>query len=146
MILLWYHCFCPMKLITRNIDYAVRALCFIANSKARIVAVTTLVKELKIPRPFLRKILQTLHKKGILKSSKGYGGGFSLARASSKIFLTDLIRIFQGQLKLNECILKKKICPDRSICLLKGKIDDIEKYVISKLDSVSVESLLKRKD
>lgn len=135
-----------MKLITRNTDYAVRALVFIAKSKGKIVPVVTLVKELKIPRAFLRKILQTLHKKGILKSSKGYGGGFSLALPANKICLVDLIGIFQGPLKLNECIFKKKICPDRSICPLKKKIDGIEKYVILKLESVSIESLLKRRD
>ncbi|PIP20215.1 MAG: Rrf2 family transcriptional regulator [Candidatus Omnitrophica bacterium CG23_combo_of_CG06-09_8_20_14_all_40_11] len=142
MILIWYHYF--MKLITRNTDYAVRALCFIANSKARIVPVGTLVKELKIPRPFLRKILQTLHNKGILKASKGYGGGFSLALPVNKIFLVDLIKIFQGPLKLNECIFKKKLCPNRNTCPLKRKIDGIEKYVASKLESITIASLLKR--
>ena len=56
-----------MKLITRDTDYAIRALCFIARFKKKIVSVSELVKVLKIPRPFLRKILQTLNKKRILK-------------------------------------------------------------------------------
>lgn len=135
-----------MKLITRNIDYAVRALCFIARSKGKIVSVTTLVEELKIPRPFLRKILQILHKKGVLKASKGYGGGFSLALPANKICLVDLIGIFQGPLKLNECVFKKKICQDRNICSLKKEIDGVEKYAVSKLKSVTIASLLKKRD
>ena len=56
-----------MKLITRDTDYAVRALVFIAKQKEEIVSVRDLVEKLKIPKPFLRKILQLLNKKGLLK-------------------------------------------------------------------------------
>ncbi len=131
-----------MKLITRDTDYAVRALCFIAQSKERIVSVSTLVNKLRIPRPFLRQILQALNKKGILKSYKGLGGGFQLAISPNQIFLVDLIKIFQGPLKLNECIFKKKICPNKDICMLRAKINIIEKEVILELGSISIASLL----
>ena len=131
-----------MKLINRNTDYAVRALCFIAEKKKDIISVSELVKVLKIPRPFLRKILQILNKNGILKSYKGKGGGFELALPPSKIFLVDLIKIFQRPLKLNECIFKKKVCPDIRICLLKQKLSEIEKYVVKELKSVTLESLV----
>ncbi len=41
------------------------------------------------------------------------------------IFLPGLAEIFQG--KLNECILENKICPDRSACILRKKINAVEK-------------------
>ena len=132
-----------MKLITRDTDYAIRALMFIAQTKEKIVSVSNLVKELRIPRPFLRKILQILNKKGILKSHKGLGGGFQLSTSANNIFLIDLIKTFQGPLSLNECFFKKKICPNRSICALKKKIDAIEKDMLRKLESISIASLLK---
>jgi Rrf2 family protein len=131
-----------MKLVTRDTDYAVRALCFIAESKEKIVPVSTLVNKLKIPQPFLRQILQVLNKKGILKSYKGLRGGFQLAISPRQIFLVELIKIFQGPLKLNECIFKKKICPNKNICSLRAKINTIEKEVILKLGSITVASLL----
>ena len=59
-----------MKLITRNTDYAIRALCYIAEQKQEVISADRLVKSLEIPRPFLRKILQTLTKAGLLNSSK----------------------------------------------------------------------------
>ncbi|MBU2258562.1 MAG: Rrf2 family transcriptional regulator, partial [Candidatus Omnitrophica bacterium] len=65
-----------MKLITRDTDYALRALCFIAKNKDKVTPAPELVAKLKIPRPFLRKILQSLDKNGLLKSYKGKGGGF----------------------------------------------------------------------
>ncbi|MGD9015370.1 MAG: Rrf2 family transcriptional regulator [Candidatus Omnitrophota bacterium] len=133
-----------MKLITRDTDYAIRALLFIAKEKQEIVSVSRLVKSLEIPRPFLRKILQRLNKKGLLNSYKGQGGGFSLRVAADRIFLLDLIEIFQGRMKLNECVFKKRICPNIKTCKLKKKIDSIQRYIISELGGITLTSLFKK--
>ena len=96
------------------------------------------------PMFVLRKILQTLNRKGLLRSYKGKGGGFKLAVGPDRIFLLDLIKVFQGPLKINECTFKKEICPNVKICPLKEKLDSIEKYVISQLEPVTIASLLKK--
>ena len=131
-----------MKLITRNTDYAMRALCYIAEKNKASVSAAEMVAALKIPKPFLRKILQTLSSEGLLNSTKGQGGGFSLACLREKILLTDLIRIFQNTIQLNECIFKKKICPNRATCVLKKEIDAIEHEVLNRLGRISIASLL----
>jgi len=133
-----------VKLITRNSDYAVRALCCIAEQKQEVISADQLIKSLEMPRPFLRKILQILNKEGLLNSFKGKGGGFTLAISPEKINLIDVMKIFQGPIKLNECTFKKKVCPNIKDCPLKKKIDKIEKEVIFKLRAINIESLLKK--
>ncbi|NQT95587.1 MAG: Rrf2 family transcriptional regulator [Candidatus Omnitrophica bacterium] len=132
-----------MKLITRDTDYAVRAISFIAESKKDLVSADELVKKTRIPRPFLRKILQVLNKKKILKSHKGKGGGFSLAVSPRRIYLFELIKIFQGPFNLNKCTFKKQICPDMKTCPLRKKVTQIEKHVLSELKGITIASLLK---
>ena len=132
-----------MSLINRKTDYALRALVFIAANNQAITTTNDLIEHLKLPRPFLRKILQVLNRKKILKSHKGNRGGVSLAMPADKIFLLDLVKIFQGPFDLNECLFKKKLCPGARGCRIKKKLDDIEAYVISQLESISVASLLK---
>ena len=132
-----------MKLITRDTDYAARALCLMAKNKGKVISVSALVEKLHTPRPFLRKALQKLNQKGILKSYKGIGGGFQLAVKPEKIFITDLIKTFQGDFKFNECVLKKDICPNKKSCSLKKKLDLIELYVVKELKSVTIASLIK---
>lgn len=134
-----------MKLITRNTDYAVRALCCIAEQKQEVISADQLVKSLEMPRSFLRKILQTLNKEGLLNSTKGKGGGFALALSPGKITLTDVMKIFQGPIKLNECKFKKSDCPYIMNCLLKKKIDEIEKEVIVKLRAITIDSIIKKR-
>ncbi|MFC1631419.1 RrF2 family transcriptional regulator [Candidatus Omnitrophota bacterium] len=131
-----------MKLITRDTDYAVRALCVIAQHKNELISAADLVKSLRIPQPFLRKILQVLNKKKILRSYKGKGGGFTLARKPQRIFLLDLIKIFQGKLKINECLFKKSICPNVRTCKLKKRIDKIERDVVSEFSSITLANLI----
>ena len=133
-----------MKLITRDTDYALRALCLIAKSRKKRVSVSELVEKLKIPRAFLRKTLQALSKKKILKSYKGSGGGFSLTLPAGKIFLADLVEVFQGPFSLNECVFKKMPCFLMRTCALKKKIDAIEKYVSAQLKSINLASLLRK--
>jgi Rrf2 family protein len=131
-----------MKLISRNTDYALRAVCFMAKQSDRTVSASELVKALKIPRPFLRKILQALGRARILRSTKGARGGFVLLRAPSEIHITDIMKAFQGPFRLNECAFKKKPCPDMSACRLRKKICAIEKRVYEELRKISVISML----
>jgi Rrf2 family protein len=130
-----------VKLITRDTDYAARAVCFIAKQKGRLVSVSELVEALKVPYSFLRKQLQLLNNKGILKSFKGKGGGFQLAIPAQKLYLIDLIKVFQGDFSLNECLLKKKVCPEKGSCVLRKKILAIEKYVVDQLSSITLADL-----
>jgi len=132
-----------VKLITRDTDYAIRALCCIATHEKEVMSVKELVKCISIPRPFLRKILQLLNKKGLVRSYKGKGGGFSLAVPPEKISVVDMINIFQGPIELNEHTFKKRPCPNVKRCKLKNKIDRLENFVITELLSVNIASLIK---
>ena len=134
-----------MKLITRDTDYAIRALSCIAGTDNGKAAVSDLVKNLEIPRPFLRKILQVLTKKGFLKSFKGKGGGFALTKKPDKINVFQLIEAFQGSFQLSEHVLKGKNCPRVKTCYLKKRMDKIEKDVINELKSVTIKSMVKKR-
>lgn len=130
-----------MKLITRDTDYALRAICYIAKQGKRRVPTSELVQKLKMPRSFLRKALQMLDKKGLLRSYKGTGGGFVISKNTRNIRLLDLMEAFQGPLSLNECSFKKKKCPEQVNCPLRKKINALEAYIISQLRDVSIASL-----
>jgi Rrf2 family protein len=133
-----------MKLLTRDTDYAVRALCSIARSGKEKISAADLVKELAMPRPFIRKIMQVLGKNGIVKSYKGPGGGFAIAVDPRDISLGDIVKIFQGPFRLNECSFKKMNCPNKSACVLRKRICAIEKGILSELRSIAIGSLVKK--
>jgi Rrf2 family transcriptional regulator, iron-sulfur cluster assembly transcription factor len=134
-----------MKLITRDIDYAVRALIYLSgNGNEGTVPVQELVDELGITRPFLRKIMQLLAKAGVIRSYKGNKGGFRLIKKPEDIYLLDLVEIFQGKFSLNECLLNNDICPNKGNCILSDRIDGIEEKVKKELESIDIRSLIEK--
>jgi Rrf2 family protein len=131
-----------MKLITRDTDYAIRAICFMAKKGYRVVSVSELVKELKIPKPFLRKILQILNKSNVLRSYKGSGGGFRINKPADKIFIMDLIIANQGPFELFGHTFKDKSCHEARKCQLKKKLDVIESNIKKELKSITIADLI----
>lgn len=128
--------------MTRDTDYGIRALCFIAKRRGKIVTVKELVECLKVPRPFLRKILQRLSTKGILMSQKGKGGGFGLVVEPQDISIYKMIKIFQGPLKLSDHTFRKNPCPELKNCILKKRLDVIEKCLERDLEAITLDSLI----
>jgi Rrf2 family protein len=132
-----------MRLLTKDTDYAIRALCDMAlQPEGAITSVAELSRRLKLPRPYLRRILQTLARGGILKSSRGTGGGFALAKAPDGINVSDLASAFQGPLDLAHCVMRAQICPNVATCPLRKRIQHIEATIRHELGSITIASLL----
>jgi len=68
-----------------------------------------------------------------------------LAARPEEISLVDLIKIFQGKFSINECFFKASLCPNRKHCILNKKIGEIEKYILRKLDGITIASSIKGK-
>jgi len=132
-----------MNLLSRSTDYAIRALVYMAGDEDRIVSTADLDRDLKLPRPFMRKTLQTLQKAGHLSSVKGNKGGFRLETTPEKIRLIDLMTIFQGTISLGDCLFKKKPCNCIRACPLRKEIKFMEKDVLDRLKSVTLADLMK---
>ena len=130
------------RLINRETDYAIRILSFMYRVVKNIYTAEDIEKNLLIPRPFLRKILQKLNKGGFLHSQKGKGGGFITVREAEKIFLIELLELFQGPIGVSECVFRKNICPDRNKCILRIKMLLLEEKILNELKAITLTSLL----
>lgn len=130
-----------MNLLTRNTDYAVQALLAIAESGERL-SVADLCREVDLPRPFLRGLLQTLAKSGLVESVRGKGGGFRLLRDPEKISLYDVMEVFQNPMDTGGgCRLKKKPCPRQNGCGLRRNLRRIEATLVRELKGTTLASL-----
>jgi Rrf2 family transcriptional regulator, cysteine metabolism repressor len=132
-----------MNLLARDTDYAVRALLYMAARKDVLTSTVDLDRDLGLPRPFMRKTLQKLQKAGYLVSVKGNKGGFSLAVDLKKVRLIELMRLFQGNISLGDCLFKKKLCDCRATCPLRKEIKAMEDILLKRLGSLTVGELAK---
>ena len=97
-------------LLTKKSEYALLALVVIAKSEKPQNA-DILSTQLKIPKSFLAKILQTLAKNGILKSYKGINGGFALEKKPDQLTILDIVTISEEKVPaVFECSTEGQVC------------------------------------
>jgi Rrf2 family protein len=97
--------------ITRQADYAVRAVLYLAKmGQERRAATSQIAQEQQIPPSFLAKIVSQLSVAGLLQTSRGARGGVSLARDPDQITLLEVVEAIDGPILLNECVAGNGAC------------------------------------
>jgi Rrf2 family protein len=97
--------------ITRQADYAVRAVLYLAEQHAaHRVTTAEIGREQHIPITFLAKIVAQLTTVGILRSTRGSHGGVCLALPPDEISLLDVVEVIDGPIVLNECVADRSLC------------------------------------
>ncbi len=87
-----------MKVSTRG-DYAARALLSLAlHGLDRPTSVKEIAERTALPQPYLEQILLAVKGAGLVRSKRGVGGGYVLARPPAEITLADVIAAVDGPL------------------------------------------------
>ncbi len=87
-----------MKVSTRG-DYAARALLSLAlHEDERPTSVKEIAERTDLPQPYLEQILLTVKGAGLVRSKRGVGGGYVLARPPEEITLAEILAAVDGPL------------------------------------------------
>ena len=99
-------------MLSNTSRYAIRAVIYIALhcKDGHKIGIKQISKDLKIPTPFLGKILQSLAKHKLLSSTKGPHGGFGLSKKANEISLMDIVEVVDGIDNFESCILGLPSC------------------------------------
>src|SRR5262245_30107033 len=84
-------------------EYAIRATTHLAATPDALVQLKAIAAAERIPAPFAAKILHGLVRSGVLRSVKGPGGGYGLARPASSITFLDIKAATEGTKDLETC-------------------------------------------
>ncbi len=92
-----------MKVSTRG-DYASRALVSLAlhGETDGPTPVRDIAERTGLPQPYLEQILLALKGAGLVRSKRGVGGGYVLARDPGDITLADVVRAVDGPIALGD--------------------------------------------
>lgn len=129
--------------ITRQADYAVRAVLYLSRLGPTERAATSLVaQEQHIPPSFLAKIISQLSIAGLLHTSRGARGGVTLARNSKDITLLEVIEAIDGPILLNECVAEGNACTFDHACPLKPVWCDAQEELVERLKNTNFADML----
>lgn len=89
--------------------------------------------------PFVAKILTTLSMAGLVRGSRGPGGGYTLTRAPKEISLREVFDIFERPDESTNCPFGGGVCGAGAPCALHDSLVDIQRHSDNFLDSTTFE-------
>lgn len=137
--------------ISRKIEYGTRAMLYLASiPEGLTTSFREIARKMDIPEEFLAKILKTLVKSKLVRSTRGSHGGYSLAVPASQISFLDVIQAVEGPVSVNVCTEKDHGgCHFTGACTMysvwrQGQEAMLEVYRSTKLDRLAMRSLTHR--
>jgi len=129
--------------ITRQADYAIRAILYLSTLAPNQRAATTQIAEEKsIPPSFLAKIISQLSIAGLIHTARGARGGVCLARPPEEITVLEVIESIDGPIALNECTATPGGCPFGEKCPMRPVWCGTQETLVETLRKTSFASVL----
>ena len=132
-------------MITREADYAIRVLLFLASQEdeTNIVSTSDLAKSMDIPYRFLRKINRKLANAGLVNGIRGNGGGLQLREKKENISILQVLNIIDPKsVKLNTCLVDKSNCSRPGICSVHNSLIKLQNILDHELNTIMFNDLV----
>lgn len=130
-------------ILTRSADYALRALIHLAQCPpGQAQRLETIAQSQRIPPALLSKLLQTLVRGGVLRSQKGYGGGYLLACEAAAVTLRQVVELIDGPFCVFECLVDESFCEQCGECRLRVKFAELQDTMLAAMERTTIADCL----
>ena len=133
-----------MKITTKG-RYGLRALIDLAGfSEIEPVSISSIATRQGISERYLEQLMTLLKKAGLIKSIRGAGGGYVLAKDMSEISVGDVLRALEGSLEPVECagFNQEDSCEAAGGCVTKYVWQRINESINRTVDEISLRQLV----
>ena len=152
-----------MRLSTKG-RYAVMAMTDLAlNAQGRPISLSEISERQQISLSYLEQLFARLRKAGLVKSARGPGGGYSLARPSERMFVSEIVLAVDEPIKATRCELtsnklgaNKRLSKDEAVreigcmpggqrCLTHNLWEDLGVAIHDYLSQVSLRDVIEKR-
>jgi len=127
---------------SKSTDLAIHGLWQLATKGPQLLLVSEMASAQKVSETYLAKVFQKLARRGLVKSTRGKKGGFTLARTPEKITMADVVRAIETEEPLYECLGTERGCKGKDTCGLRMLFQDAELKLFNVLEKTSLHDLL----
>jgi Rrf2 family iron-sulfur cluster assembly transcriptional regulator len=135
-----------MRVSTRG-DYACRALLSLAlHGGDTPTSVRDIAERTGLPQPYLEQILLALKGAGLVRSKRGVGGGYVLARAPDRLTLSQIIAAVDGPIVVGDFGEPHEggACDHEGQCALLAVWAEVGDHMREHLDSFTIADMARR--
>jgi len=128
--------------VNKLTDYATVILIEIARTDA-VQSSQHIAHRTGIPLPTVAKLMKNLGKAGLVASTRGAGGGYTLGRVATGITVADVIQAVEGPIALTACAdTSDEQCGIEKLCPVQGKWNRINSAVRAALEEVTLAEMV----
>ena len=132
-----------MKLSTRT-RYGVRLMLELAmKSTQGQIFLKDIAREESISEKYLSLIIIPLRGAGLVSSTRGAHGGYTLAKPPSEITIKEIVDILEGDTCLVDCVKNPSACQRSSRCASRDLWTNLNDRISQTLDSITLEDLVR---
>ena len=135
-----------MRVSTRG-DYACRALLSLALHEGDLpTSVRDIAERTGLPQPYLEQILLALKGAGLVRSKRGVGGGYVLARSPDKLTLGQIVAAVDGPIAVGDFGEPHEggACDHEGQCALLSVWAEVGGHMRAHLDSYTIADMARR--
>lgn len=132
-------------LITKKDQYALRAIFELARQRGKgPIKISDIAKAQNIPVRFLEVILGQLKASDLVKSKRGYYGGYELIPSPEEITVGRIMRFMQRNVEPTECfaLVPENNCPFIGSCSFYPMWTKVKDAIFKVYDDTSIQDLL----
>jgi Rrf2 family protein len=108
------------------------------NSSASSTSAREIAEQYDIPIELMAKVLQRLVRIGLLASTQGTRGGYTLGRSPASISVADVIEAIDGPFTVTACSTEKNDCEQYSKCSVRDPLWQIRERIAAALGTVTL--------
>ncbi len=129
-----------MLWLSQVADYALMAMKHLAQNSAGLQSTSAreIAEQYDIPIELMAKVLQRLVRTGLLVSTQGTRGGYTLSRPSRQITVADVIEAIDGPFTVTACSTEKNDCEQYSKCSIRDPLWQIKERIVAALGTVTI--------
>jgi len=136
--------------LSRRSEYGLRALVDLVRHGADSpIPLVALARRNNLPPKFLEQIMATLKRAGIVRTTLGARGGYTVARDPADVSIGRVIRLLDGALAPLGCVSLRYYepcsCPDEATCALRDAMIDVRDNILEVLDRETLADLAARR-
>ena len=135
-----------MKISTKG-RYALRVLVDLAEyQNTGFVALKDIAKRQNISKKYLEQIVPILHNGGLLRTNRGFQGGYALARTPDKCTVGEVLRLTEGSLAPVACGEADPVeCERSGDCATLPVWQGLYRVISEYLDSITLQDIVDMK-
>lgn len=103
-----------------------------------------IAKRQKISEKYLGHLIPLLKAAGLIFSSRGARGGYSLAKPPQEITLAEIIEATEGSLLLADCLRRPRACHQYESCVTRDIWERVGKRMKEELQSITLSEVAKQ--